>query len=129
MTHSALSRFDNLSPPTPPRVFLQVCAAAHDGSQPAVIEVGTLIGVTARDLRIHFSQPLKLGTIHDIAIETEADAEPVFLSCEVSSRTRSIDSKGWLLRLHILNASDTDLQRWDKIISNFPSEINDSANV
>ena len=124
MSTSALSRFDDPSAPTTPRVFLQVCAAAHDGSEPAVIEGGTLIGVAARDLRVYFSQPLKLGTIHDIAIETDAQSEPVFLSCEVSSRTRSTEDKGWLLRLHILNASDTDLQRWDRLISDFTSEIN-----
>lgn len=123
MSNSALSRFDNSAPPTAPRVFLQVCAAAHDGSEPAVIEVGTLTGVATRDLRIRFAQPLKLGTIHDIAIETDADAEPVFLSCEVSSRTRSAKDNSWLLRLHILNASDTDLQRWDRLISHFPSAV------
>ena len=116
MINSALSRSASGPKKIASCAFIQVRAAAHDDSEAALIEVGTVVGMAARDLRISLSRALKLGTIHDVAVESEDDPEPIFLSCEVSSRGKSTEDTGWLLRLNILNASDTDLHRWDSLI-------------
>ena len=119
MIKPAQSRSDNMATALPSRAFIQIYTATHDDSEPALIGVGELVGMAPRDLRINLSQALKLGGIHDIAIETEGDLEPIFLSCELSRQSRSAEDPRWLLQFHILNAIDTDLQRWDALIGRY----------
>ncbi|EED35472.1 hypothetical protein NOR51B_1418 [Luminiphilus syltensis NOR5-1B] len=102
--------------PQTPRAYVQILAPAHDGSEPAIIAIGSVNTIASRELRVTLDQPVKTGSIHELGIELPGEAAPIILSCEVTSRHREANGD-WQVRLMVLNASDTDLAIWDRFIA------------
>ena len=100
------------------RVFVEVVSAQPGSDGEADIAVCQTLDVSATGLKVALDRQLTTGAILQIGVEPPGAADTFYLTGEVRwcRHTRSDDVQ-WYAGFELLNAADSDIERWERLVS------------
>lgn len=97
-------------------VFIELAAAAPDGSEPARIVVATCIDISANGIQVLSDQPLTQGAILPVCVQLDQPEVRLHVTCEVMWCRSQADDLGYAIGLSIFESQGTDVQKWKEVI-------------
>ncbi len=107
--------------PLTSNTFIELESSGIDtGDNGKVIGCKT-VNVSRAGMLVNLSQPLSVGAILQIGIDIAGQPKTLYLAGEVRwclrNKNTTEDSEKWQAGFQILNASGTDIDRWNELIS------------
>ncbi len=100
------------------RVFIELVAAAADGSEPNQIVQCRTLDVSQNGLGVGIDRPLTVGSILQVGVELTGTEEPFYLAAEVRwCREAPGEESPWQAGLLVLNAHGSDVDTWRGMLS------------
>lgn len=96
-------------------LFVEVRAAAPDGSEPAEILACSGIDMSANGLQVHVDRPLPVGAILRLGADVGRDQPPLYVVGEV--RWCRVDGEGHAIGFLLFDSDGTDIVDWKRFIA------------
>jgi hypothetical protein len=97
-------------------VFVEVCSATFDNSEPASVVICHSLDLSANGLQVEMDQAVAIGTILRICAEFSNGEDPLHLVGE----TKWVKANGDLFNIGfaLYDAENTDIAGWKNVIAN-----------
>jgi hypothetical protein len=96
-------------------VFVEVCSASFDNSEPATVVICHSLDLSANGLQIEMDQEVAIGTILRICAEFSDDEKPLYLVGE--TKWVKPAGKHFAIGFALYDAENTDIAGWKNVIA------------
>ena len=96
-------------------VFVEVCSAEFDNSEPASVIVCNSIDLSANGMQVEMDQPVPVGSVLRLCAELHNGDQALYLVGEVKWIKQHSD--GFKIGFELYEAENTDITGWKEIIT------------
>lgn len=97
-------------------VFIEVCSASFDNSEPASVVICHSLDLSANGLQVKMDQAVAIGTILRICAEFSDGEDPLYLVGE--TKWVKADGNYFAIGFELYDAENTDIAGWKNVIAN-----------
>jgi hypothetical protein len=104
--------------PVESRVFVELAASGIGRSDSGKVAICRTLDVSSGGLRISLEHELRVGSVLQIGVELPETQETLYLAGEVRwCLPNPKTGTGWTAGLALVNASDSDIDRWIELLT------------